>query len=75
VKARPASCFAREIRRSANGALKFISAEMLPDAAARTALFDQARAAMALSHPIIATLFDVGEYEGDCYLAYEFASG
>jgi serine/threonine protein kinase len=56
-------------------ALKFISAEMFPDAAARTAFFDQARAAMALSHPNIATLFDVGEYEGDCYLAYEFASG
>ena len=28
-----------------------------------------------LSHPNIATLFDVGESEGGCYLAYEFASG
>jgi serine/threonine protein kinase len=56
-------------------ALKFISAEMFPDATARTAFLDQARAAMALSHPNIATLFDVGEYEGDAYLAYEFASG
>jgi serine/threonine-protein kinase len=28
-----------------------------------------------LSHPNITTLFDVGEYEGGSYLAYEFASG
>jgi len=66
---------ARDTKVGRTVALKFISAEMFPDAAARTALFDQARAAMALSHPNIATLFDVGEYEGDCYLAYEFASG
>ncbi len=66
---------ARDTKVGRTVALKFISAEMFPDAATRTAFFDQARAAMALSHPNIATLFDVGEYEGDCYLAYEFASG
>ena len=66
---------ARDTKVGRTVALKFISAEMFPDAAARRAFFDQARAAMALSHPNIATLFDVGEYEGDCYLAYEFASG
>ena len=36
---------------------------------------EDARAAATLSHPNIATLFDVGEYDGGCYLAYEFASG
>lgn len=66
---------ARDTKVGRTVALKFISAELFPDAAARTVFFDQARAAMALSHPNIATLFDVGEYEGDCYLAYEFASG
>jgi serine/threonine protein kinase len=66
---------ARDTKVGRTVALKFISAEMFPDAAARTAFLDRARAAMALSHPNIATLFDVGEYEGDCYLAYEFAAG
>jgi serine/threonine protein kinase len=66
---------ARDTKVGRTVALKFISAEMFPDATARTAFLDQARAAMALSHPNIATLFDVGEYEGDAYLAYEFASG
>ena len=66
---------ARDTKVGRTVALKFISAEMFPDAATRAAFFEQARAAMALSHPNIATLFDVGEYEGDCYLAYEFASG
>jgi len=66
---------ARDTKVGRTVALKFISAEMFPDPATRTAFLEQARAAMALSHPNIATLFDVGEYEGDCYLAYEFASG
>ncbi len=66
---------ARDTKVGRTVALKFISAERFPDATTRTAFFDHARAAMALSHPNIATLFDVGEYEGDCYLAYEFASG
>jgi len=66
---------ARDTKVGRTVALKFISAEMFADAPARAAFFEQARAAMALSHPNIATLFDVGEYEGDCYLAYEFASG
>ena len=41
----------------------------------RTAFLNDARAAAKLSHPNITTLFDVGEYEGGSYLAYEFASG
>jgi serine/threonine protein kinase len=66
---------ARDTKVGRTVALKFISAEVFVDAAARIAFYDDARAAMALSHPNIATLFDVGEYEGDGYLAYEFASG
>jgi serine/threonine protein kinase len=66
---------ARDTKVGRTVALKFVSAEVFVDAATRAAFFEDARAAMALSHPNIATLFDVGEYEGDCYLAYEFASG
>jgi len=66
---------ARDTKVGRTVALKLVSAEMFRDAASRQAFFEAARAAMGLSHPNIATLFDVGEYEGDCYLAYEFASG
>jgi serine/threonine protein kinase len=41
----------------------------------RTAFLEDARAAAKLSHPNITTLFDVGEYDGGSYLAYEFAAG
>ena len=66
---------ARDTKVGRTVALKFISAEVFANARSRDAFLHDARAAMALSHPNIATLFDVGEYEGDLYLAYEFASG
>lgn len=66
---------ARDTKVGRTVALKLVSAKMFQDADGRQAFFDDARAAMALSHPNIATLFDAGEYEGDGYLAYEFASG
>ena len=66
---------ARDTKVGRTVALKLVSAKMFHDAVSRQAFFDDARAAMTLSHPNIATLFDAGEYEGDGYLAYEFASG
>jgi serine/threonine-protein kinase len=38
-------------------------------------LIEDARTAAALSHPNIATLFDVGDHEGRMYLGYEFVQG
>src|SRR3990170_6527785 len=38
-------------------------------------LVDDARLAATMSHPNIATLFDVGYHEGRLYLAYEFVQG
>ncbi|MBA3891850.1 MAG: serine/threonine protein kinase, partial [Gemmatimonadaceae bacterium] len=38
-------------------------------------LMDDARAAAGLSHPNIATLFDVGHHDERLYLAYEFVQG
>jgi serine/threonine protein kinase len=66
---------ARDTKVGRTVALKLVSAGIFQAAGSREAFFQDARAVMALSHPNIATLFDVGEYEGDCYLAYEFASG
>ena len=42
---------------------------------ARERFLADARAAAALNHPNIATLWDVVEQDGRCYLAYEFAAG
>lgn len=45
------------------------------EGADRERFLEDARVAAALSHPNVATLFDVGEYDGGVYLAYEFAAG
>jgi serine/threonine protein kinase len=66
---------ARDTKVGRTVALKLVSAEMFQQPGRRESFFEDARAAMALSHPNIATLFDAGEYEGTGYLAYEFASG
>jgi serine/threonine-protein kinase len=66
---------ARDTKVGRTVALKLVSAAAFQQPGSRDAFFQDARAAMALSHPNIATLFDAGEYEGDGYLAYEFASG
>ena len=66
---------ARDTKVGRTVALRLIRDEAFTDQAMRTAFLDDARAAAKLSHPNITTLFDVGEYEGGSYLAYEFASG
>ena len=66
---------ARDTKVGRTVALRLIRDEAFTDDAMRTAFLDDARAAAKLSHPNITTLFDVGEYDGGSYLAYEFASG
>ena len=46
-----------------------------PDGQRRQRLLEDARAAATLSHPNIATLWDVGEHDGRLYFAYEFVRG
>src|SRR5688572_32787303 len=66
---------ARDTKVGRTVALKLVPADTLADAAVRERFFADARAAAQLSHPNIATLFDVGEHEGGAYLAYEYATG
>jgi len=66
---------ARDTKVGRTVALKLVADGAFADAAERQAFLQDARGAAILSHPNIATLFDVGEYDGGCYLAYEFASG
>lgn len=66
---------ARDTKVGRTVALKVISPAITADAPRLARLLESAAAAATLSHPNIATLWDVGEAEGFHYLAYEFAAG
>jgi len=66
---------ARDTKVGRTVAVKLPPASFFADAERRQRFLEDARAAMSLSHPNIATLFDIGEHDGRWYLAYEYASG
>jgi serine/threonine protein kinase len=66
---------ARDTKFGRTVALRLIRDEAFTEAHVRAAFLGDADTAAHLSHPNITTLFDVGEYPGGCYLAYEFAAG
>jgi serine/threonine protein kinase len=66
---------ARDTRVGRTVAVKILPAALVDDPARLAAVLDEARIAASLSHPNIATLFDVGNENGRYYLAYEFAAG
>jgi serine/threonine-protein kinase len=56
-------------------ALKLLSARELTDESSRASLFREARAACALNHPNICTIYEVGEAAGQSYIAMEYVEG
>jgi len=66
---------ARDTKVGRTVALKVVPPAIRNDSPRLERLLEDARAAATLSHPNIATLFDVGEGGGVHYLAYEFAAG
>ena len=56
-------------------ALKFISPSVAADPAARARLLREARVASALDHPNIATVYEVGEWNGELFLALAYYAG
>jgi eukaryotic-like serine/threonine-protein kinase len=66
---------ARDTRVGRTVALKILPSAVVDYPSRLASVLDEARIAATLSHPNIATLFDVGEENGRYYLAYEFAAG
>jgi serine/threonine protein kinase len=66
---------ARDTKVGRTVALKVVFPSITANPERLQRLLEDARAAAVLSHPNIATLWDVGEADGQTYLAYEFAAG
>ena len=66
---------ARDDQLARNVALKFIVAADADVAGARERLLREARSASALDHPNVATVYEVGEWNGQLFLAMGYYAG
>ena len=56
-------------------AIKVLPSASFNDASARTRLLREARTASKLNHPHICTIYEVGEHEGQAFIAMELVEG
>ncbi len=67
--------YAEDVRLGRGAALKAVAPELARDPRMRERLRREARAAAALSHPAIATVYALEELEGDLFVASEYVDG
>jgi serine/threonine protein kinase len=66
---------ARDEQLARDVAVKVLPAERLGDPTARARLLREARSAAALNHPHICGVYEVGEEQGEAYIAMELVEG
>jgi len=66
---------ARDPRLNRDVALKVLLPQVVADPERRKRLLREARAAAALKHPNITTIYEIGEADGRDFLAFEFVEG
>lgn len=66
---------ARDEKLERDVAIKILPTSSFQDAAARSRLLQEARAAAVLNHPHICTIYEIGEVEGHSYIAMELVEG
>jgi len=66
---------AEDTRLERRVALKVVAEELVADEGARRRLVREARLASTLNHPHVCTIYEVGEADGQTYIAMEFAEG
>jgi predicted Ser/Thr protein kinase len=66
---------ARDTRLGRTVAIKRLPADMVHDTELRRRLAQEARAASALNHPGIATVYDYEEHEGESFIVFEYVEG
>jgi serine/threonine protein kinase/predicted ATPase len=66
---------ARDARLGRQVAVKVLGPQLTRDPEAVARFFGEARAASALNHPNIVTIYEVGEYQGHHFIAMEFVQG